>query len=59
MNLASNPDEIPVTDEQLNELDHRFDEYQQDPDKVVTWEDVKTKILPSRAKEKSVAKESV
>jgi putative addiction module component (TIGR02574 family) len=48
MNLASNPDEIPVTDEQLNELDHRFDEYQQDPDKVVTWEEVKARILSTR-----------
>ena len=43
--LASNPDEIPVTDEQLNELDRRFDEYQRDPDKVVIWEDVKARIL--------------
>jgi len=45
--LASNPDEIPVTDEQLNELDRRFDEYQ-DPDKIVTWEDVKARILSTR-----------
>ena len=46
--LASNPDEIPVTDEQLNELDRRFDEYQRDPDKVVTWEEVKARILSTR-----------
>ena len=46
--LASNPDEIPVTDEQLNELDRRFDEYQRDPDKVVTWEEVKSRILSTR-----------
>ena len=45
--LASNPDEIPVTDEQLNELDRRFNEYQ-DPDKIVTWEDVKARILSTR-----------
>ena len=45
--LASNPDEIPVADEQLNELDRRFDEYQ-DPDKIVTWEDVKARILSTR-----------
>jgi putative addiction module component (TIGR02574 family) len=37
--LSSNPDEIPVTEEQLNELDRRFEEYRQDPDKVVTWEE--------------------
>jgi len=39
--LASNPDEIPVTDEQLNELDRRFEEYQRNPSKVTSWEDVK------------------
>jgi putative addiction module component (TIGR02574 family) len=43
--LASNPDEIPVTDEQLNELDRRFEEYQRNPDTVITWEELKTKIL--------------
>jgi len=32
--LSSNPDEIPVTEEELNELDRRFEEYRQDPDKV-------------------------
>jgi putative addiction module component (TIGR02574 family) len=25
----------------LNELDRRFEEYRQDPDKVVTWEEAK------------------
>jgi putative addiction module component (TIGR02574 family) len=43
--LSSNPDEIPVTQEQLNELDRRFEEYRQNPDKVVTWEEAKAKIL--------------
>jgi putative addiction module component (TIGR02574 family) len=46
--LSSNPDEIPVTEEQLNELDRRFEEYRQDPDKVVTWEDAKARILSGR-----------
>jgi putative addiction module component (TIGR02574 family) len=46
--LASNPDELPVTDEQLNELDRRFEEYQRDPGKVVTWEEVKARILSTR-----------
>jgi len=41
--LSSNPDEMPVTEEQLNELDRRFEEYRQDPDKVVTWEKAKGK----------------
>ena len=46
--LASNPDEIPVTDEQLNELDRRFEEYQRDPDKVVTREELRAHLLPTR-----------
>ena len=46
--LSSNPDEIPVTEEQLNELDRRFEEYRQDPDKVATWEEAKARILSAR-----------
>ena len=43
--LSSNPDAIPVTEEQLNELDRRFEEYRRDPDKVVTWKEAKARIL--------------
>jgi putative addiction module component (TIGR02574 family) len=43
--LSSNPDEIPVTEKQLDELDSHFEEYRQDPDKVVTWEEAKARIL--------------
>ena len=39
--LSSNRDEIPVTEELLNELDRRFEEYRQHPDQVVTWEEAK------------------
>jgi putative addiction module component (TIGR02574 family) len=46
--LSSNADEIPVTEEQLNELDRRFEEYCQDPNKVVTWEAAKARILSSQ-----------
>ena len=46
--LSSNPDEIPVTEEQFNELDKRFEEYRQDPDKVVTWEEAKARIFSGR-----------
>jgi putative addiction module component (TIGR02574 family) len=46
--LSSNPDEIPVTEEQLNELEKRFEEYRHDPDKVVTWEEAKARILSGR-----------
>jgi putative addiction module component (TIGR02574 family) len=43
--LSSKSDEIPVTEDQLNELDRRFEEYRQNPDKVITWEEVKARIL--------------
>jgi putative addiction module component (TIGR02574 family) len=46
--LSSNHDEIPVTEEQLNGRDRRFEEYRQDPDKVVTWEEAKARILSGR-----------
>ena len=46
--LKINSDEIPVTEEQLNELDRRFEEYRRDPDKVVTWEEAKARILSGR-----------
>jgi hypothetical protein len=40
--------QMPVNEEQLNELDRRFEEYRQDPDKVVTWEEAKARILSGR-----------
>jgi putative addiction module component (TIGR02574 family) len=43
--LSSKPDEMLVTEEQLNELDRRFEEYRQNPDKVVIWEEAKARIL--------------
>jgi putative addiction module component (TIGR02574 family) len=46
--LSSNPDAIPVTEEQLNELDRRFEEYRRDPDKVITWEEAKARIASGR-----------
>ena len=46
--LSSSPDEMPVSEEQLNELDRRFEEYRQDPNKVVTWEEAKARILSGR-----------
>ncbi len=47
--LASTPDEIPVTDEQLGELDQRFEEYQRNPDKVLPWEEVKADVEALRS----------
>jgi putative addiction module component (TIGR02574 family) len=46
--VTSTPEEIPVTEEQLDELDRRFEAYRCDPSQVVTWEEVKARILSSR-----------
>ena len=46
--LSTSSEEIPVTEEQLNELDRRFEQYRRDPNKVITWEEAKAKILSGR-----------
>ena len=46
--LASNPDNIPVPEEHIAELDRRMEEYRLDPTKVTSWEDAKKRILSSR-----------
>jgi putative addiction module component (TIGR02574 family) len=46
--VTSTPEEIPVTEEQLDELDRRFEDYRRDPSQVVTWEEVKAKLRSSR-----------
>jgi putative addiction module component (TIGR02574 family) len=38
-----------LDEEQLNELDRRFEEYRQDQDKVASWEEVKAGILSGSA----------
>jgi putative addiction module component (TIGR02574 family) len=43
--LASHPNEIPVTPEQIAELDRRMAAYRKDPTQVTTWEAIKTRIL--------------
>ena len=46
--VTSTPEEISVTEEQLDELDRRFEPYRRDPSQVVSWEQVKAKLLSSR-----------
>jgi putative addiction module component (TIGR02574 family) len=46
-NLASKPDEVPVTPEQIPELDRRMAAYRKDPTQVTTWEAIKARILGS------------
>ncbi len=43
--LAAHPDEIPVTQEQLDELDRRMAAYRSNPERVTSWEAVKQRIL--------------
>jgi putative addiction module component (TIGR02574 family) len=43
--LASRPEDIPITPEQIAEVDRRLEEYRQNPDLGSSWEDVKARIL--------------
>jgi putative addiction module component (TIGR02574 family) len=43
--LAAHPSEVPVSREQIAELDRRMEAYRRDPSQVTTWEDIKGKIL--------------
>ena len=43
--LAAHPPEVPVSREQIAELDRRMDEYRRDPSQVTTWENIRGRIL--------------
>jgi putative addiction module component (TIGR02574 family) len=43
--LASKPEDIPITPEQIAEVDRRLEEYRQNPGLGSSWEDVKARIL--------------
>ncbi len=47
--LAAHPADVPVTGEEITELDRRMEEYRKDPTKVTTWEAIKRGILGSAA----------
>jgi len=47
--LAAHPAEIPVTPEQIAELDRRMEDYRKDPTRVTTWEAIKQRVLGSAA----------
>ena len=42
--LAAHPEQVPVTPEQMAELDRRMEAYRKDPTQVITWEAIKTCI---------------
>lgn len=43
--LATHPTEIPVSREQIAELDRRMAEYRRDPSQVTSWEAIQTRVL--------------
>ena len=43
--LAAHPTEVPVSREQIAELDRRMEEYRRDPSKVTSWEAIQKRIL--------------
>ena len=43
--LASNPEDIPITPEQIAEVDRRLEEYRQNPGLGSSWEEIKARIL--------------
>jgi putative addiction module component (TIGR02574 family) len=43
--IAASPTQLPLTDEQRDELDRRLEEYEQSPDEGVTWEALKSELL--------------
>jgi putative addiction module component (TIGR02574 family) len=43
--LASKPEDIPITPEQIAEVDRRLEEYRQNPSLGSSWEEVKARIL--------------
>ena len=43
--LAEHPAEVPVSREQIAELDRRMAEYRRDPSNVTTWEAIQKRVL--------------
>ena len=43
--LAAHPTEVPVSREQIAELDRRMEDYRRDPSQVTSWEAIQQRIL--------------
>jgi len=43
--LASNPEDIPITPEQIAEVERRLEEYRKNSHLGSSWEEVKARIL--------------
>jgi putative addiction module component (TIGR02574 family) len=46
--LASKPQDIAISAEQISEVDKRLEEYRKNPNLGATWEEVKARILGQR-----------
>lgn len=46
--IAENPDSVPLTDSQKQELDKRLNSYQRNPEAGSPWKDVKERILSAK-----------
>jgi putative addiction module component (TIGR02574 family) len=46
--IAAEQDYLDLTDSQKQELDRRIDDYEANPDNVLTWEEVKASIKARR-----------
>lgn len=46
--IALKPDEIPLIDAEREELDRRLLAYEENPDAVVSWNDLKKRLIESR-----------
>ena len=46
--VLTQTDDIPVSQDILDELDRRMEEYRRDPSTASSWEDVKQRIRASR-----------
>jgi putative addiction module component (TIGR02574 family) len=46
--IAAEQDYLDLTDAQKQELDRRIDDYEANPDNVLTWEEVKASVKARR-----------
>jgi len=45
--IAANPDSLPLTDAERQELDRRLNSYARNPDEGVPWDDLKKQVHKS------------
>jgi putative addiction module component (TIGR02574 family) len=45
LSIAASPEPLPLTDEQRIELDRRLEDYRKHPERGISWERVKKRIL--------------